>query len=132
MVDDPDLSGKKILVIDDENEICDLMQGWLSFLGFEAIIATSGDAGLWKVKTEKPDLIITDVLMPGKTGCELVEHLKHASERIKNIPIIMMSGRASMRDAAGLVDAFVEKPFAPKVMLDEIRRLLKKNKATSC
>ena len=120
------LKGKRILVIDDEDEICDLMQGWLSFLGAETITATTGDDGLWKAKTEKPDLIITDVLMPGKTGYEIAEHCKKNSDQLKSVPVIMMSGRRSMREGSEFVDAFVDKPFDPKIMLETIQRLLQK------
>ncbi len=115
---------KKILVIDDEAEICDLMQGWLSYLDYDVITATDGDDGLWKAKTEKPDLIITDALMPGKTGYELVSALRGLSERMQTIPILMMSGRQSMRDTTGQVAAFVDKPFDPRQMLETIRKLL--------
>lgn len=116
---------KKILVIDDEAEICDLMQGWLSHLHYEVVTATDGDDGLWKAKTEKPDLIITDALMPGKTGYELVTALRGLSERMQTIPIVMMSGRQSMRDTTGLVAAFIDKPFDPKTMLETIQKLLR-------
>ena len=115
---------KKILVIDDEEEICDLMQGWLSHLNYDVITATDGADGLWKAKTEKPDLIITDALMPGKTGYELVDDLHGLSERMRTIPILMMSGRKSMRDISGKVAAFVDKPFEPRVMLQTIQELL--------
>jgi len=115
---------KKILVIDDEEEICDLMQGWLSHLQYDVITATNGDDGLWKAKTEKPDLIITDALMPGKTGYELVDALHGLSERMRTIPILMMSGRQSMRDATGKVSAFIDKPFEPRAMLQTIQKLL--------
>jgi len=115
---------KKILVIDDEEEICDLMQGWLSYLQYDVITATDGDDGLWKAKTEKPDLIITDALMPGKTGYELVDALHGLSDRMRTIPIVMMSGRQSMRDSTGRVAAFMDKPFDPREMLGIIRKLL--------
>jgi len=116
---------KKILVIDDEEEICDLMQGWLSHLDYDVITATDGDDGLWKAKTEKPDLIITDALMPGRSGYELVDAIHGLSDRIRMIPILMMSGRQSMRDTSGKVAAFVDKPFEPRVMLQTIQKLLK-------
>lgn len=120
----PEPLRKKILVIDDEEEICDLMQGWLSHLNYEVITATDGDDGLWKAKTEKPDLIITDALMPGKTGYELVDALHGLSDRMRTIPILMMSGRQSMRDVSGKVAAFIDKPFEPRSMLKTIESLL--------
>ncbi len=115
---------KKILVIDDEAEICDLMKGWLSYLEFDVVTSTDGDDGLWKAKTEKPDLIITDALMPGRTGYQLVEGLRGLSERMSKIPIILMSGRQSMRDTTHVADAFIDKPFDPRQMLALIRKLL--------
>ncbi len=121
----PQKQRKKILVIDDEAEICDLMQGWLSYLEYEVVTAADGDDGLWKAKTRKPDLIITDALMPGRMGYQLVEQLRGLSESLRSIPIIMMSGRQSMRDTSGMVNAFIDKPFEPRAMLEIIRRLLK-------
>ncbi|MBP9866004.1 MAG: response regulator [Candidatus Omnitrophica bacterium] len=118
---------KKILVIDDEEEICDLMKGWLTHLDYEVITSTDGDDGLWRAKTEKPDLIITDALMPGKTGYELVDALHGLSERMRTIPILMMSGRQSMRDTSGKVAAFIDKPFDPRTMLQTIQKLLSKD-----
>jgi len=118
---------KKILVIDDEEEICDLMKGWLTHLDYEVITSTNGDDGLWRAKTEKPDLIITDALMPGKTGYELVDALHGLSDRMRTIPILMMSGRQSMRDTSGKVAAFIDKPFDPRTMLQTIQKLLSKD-----
>lgn len=122
----PEIPRKKILVIDDEEEICDLMCGWLSYLDYDVVTATDGDDGLWKAKTEKPDLIITDALMPGKTGYELVDALHGLSDRMRTIPILMMSGRQSMRDMSGKVSAFIDKPFEPRAMLKIIQKLLNK------
>ncbi|MCB9799581.1 MAG: response regulator [Candidatus Omnitrophica bacterium] len=116
--------GKKILVIDDEAEICDLFGGWLSYLGFEVLTARDGDDGLWKAKSQKPDLIITDAMMPGHTGYEIIERLRSQSDRMRDVPIIMMSGRPSMSDFQHLAFGFISKPFDPKAMLRLIEKAL--------
>ncbi len=116
---------KKILIVDDEAEIRDLVQGWLSYLNYEVITAKDGDEGLAKMASEKPDLVIMDALMPGRTGYQLAEDLKNQSEELKKIPVIMISGRESMRDIAGDFYAFVAKPFDPKVLLEKIKGALK-------
>lgn len=115
---------KKILVIDDEQEIVELMEGWLSHLGFQVVTAGNGDDGLWKIKSEKPDLIILDALIPGRTGYQLADDLKGQSPQVRDIPIILMSGRPSMKDEEGKFFAFISKPFEPKDMLQLIRKAL--------
>ena len=74
------------------------MTGWLAYLNYEVVTAMDGEDGLWKARTHKPDLIITDALMPGRTRYQMAEQLRSLSESLRSIPIIMMSGRRSMRD----------------------------------
>ena len=116
---------KKILVIDDEPEIISLMTGWLTHEGYEVISAQDGDQGLWQIKSQKPDLIILDALIPGMTGYQLLEEVKNQSAEIREIPVILISGRASMREIETNVFAFVSKPFDPKDFLEKIRAALK-------
>jgi len=115
---------KKILVIDDEAEILDLMQGWLTHLDYQVITADNGDDGFWKIKNEKPDLVILDGMIPGRTGTQVLEDIKTQSEQIKKIPIIFMSGRESMRTQNAQVFAFISKPFQPKELLKTIQKAL--------
>lgn len=114
----------KILVIDDEIEIVELIQGWLSHIGYEVITAHDGHEGLWQIKSKKPDLVLLDALIPGKTGYEILGEMKK-QEAIRDIPVIMMSGRPSMTDTEGEAFAFVGKPFEPKDMLEKIRKALR-------
>lgn len=116
--------GKKILVIDDETEILELMEGWLTHVGYQVITAANGDDAFWKIKSEKPDLIILDALIPGRTGHQILEDIKRQSEPVRRIPVIMMSGRQSMQYEAKQVFAFISKPFDPKEFLEKIKKAL--------
>ena len=82
--------GKRILVVDDEPDVVTVMKFTLETRGFEVVTAYDGEEGLRKVKTENPDLIILDVLMPKMYGNTLVAELENNPET-KNIPIIFLS-----------------------------------------
>lgn len=119
---------QKIVVIEDEPEFLQLMEGWLSHAGYKVATANNGEDGLEKIKSFRPDLIILDALVPGMTGVELVEEIQRQTENISKIPIIMMSGRESMRDLSGEIFAFIAKPFTLIEMAEKIKEALK----TSC
>ncbi|HIE08638.1 MAG TPA: response regulator, partial [Armatimonadetes bacterium] len=78
--------GKKILVVDDEKHIVRLVQVNLERAGYEVITAYDGDEALKKVKEERPDLIVLDVMMPKMDGFEVMKHLK-ADPTTRDIPV---------------------------------------------
>ena len=82
------MANKKALVVDDEIHIVQVVAIKLKNNGFDVTTAENGQQALNAVKTEKPDIIITDYQMPGLTGVELVENLR-AGEDTKNIPVII-------------------------------------------
>ena len=83
---------KKILVVDDQPSISMLMKAELEEDGFEVVTASDGNDGIKKAQEESPDLILLDVMMPGKDGFETLEDLK-AQETTKQIPVIMLSAK---------------------------------------
>ena len=97
---------------------------------YEVIAADNGEDGFWKIKSEKPDLIILDAMIPGRTGFQIVEDLKKQNDTVRRIPVIMISGRDSMRTHVGEVFAFVSKPFDAKELLEKIRSALNETKAS--
>jgi len=120
---------KKILVVDDEIQLIELVQTRLEANGYEVITANDGEEGLEKAKSEKPDLIILDVMMPKMDGYKVCSLLKN-DEQYKNIPIILFTGKAQedfedVGKKAG-ADAFITKPFDPPELLAKIEELLKK------
>ncbi|MFZ5802626.1 MAG: response regulator [Candidatus Omnitrophota bacterium] len=118
---------KHILVIDDEPEILSLMQGWLSLLGYQVSTASDGDEGFWKIRSEKPDVVILDGMLPGRSGYQILLDLEKQPERIRKIPVIFLSGRPSMECAAEKTFAFVAKPFFPKALLEVIEKAIASN-----
>ena len=102
----------KVLVVDDELEIRDLLSKFLTEEGYEVIVASNGEEAIELAKRENPQVILLDIMMPGMDGIETCKRLK-AEEKTRFIPIIMMTAYTNKKpDAieAGAED-FVTKPF---------------------
>lgn len=116
---------KKVLVIDDEADLRDMMRTRLEGAGYQVATACDGREGLEKVDQEKPDLILLDILMPDIDGFEFFKIIrKHPKNRY--IPIIVLSARGSMRTTFEALKAeiFVEKPFDAKELMKKIDYML--------
>lgn len=119
---------KRILVVDDEADLVEMVKMRLEAGGYEVITAYDGQESLDKAKKEKPDLIILDLMLPKMDGYKVCGLLK-ADTRYKKIPIIMFTARAQEDDVklgkeVG-ADAYIIKPFEPPVLLNKIKELLK-------
>ena len=119
---------KKILCIEDEKEMIDLMRLILERRGFDFIGAEGGEEGLDKIRAEKPDLILLDLMMPGVDGWEVYRQLK-ADDELKDIPVIVVTAKAQSIDKVlGLhiarVEDYITKPFGPQELLESIHRVL--------
>ena len=119
----------KILLVDDEIQLITMIQMRLEANGYEVITANDGEAGLEKAKSENPDLIMLDVMMPKMDGYKVCGLLKNDT-RYSKIPIILFTARAQQddKDVGGEVgaDAYITKPFEPPILLAKIEELLKK------
>lgn len=120
---------KRILIVDDEEDILKVLKFRLEANNYEVLSASDGQEGLTKARTEKPDLMILDLMLPKLDGYKVCRMLKF-DETYKTIPIIMFTARAQKEDE-GLgkemgADAYITKPFEPEVLLEKIRELLKK------
>jgi len=118
----------KILVIDDERQMVEMLQMRLEANGYEVIAAYDGEEGLEKAKSESPDLIILDIMMPKMDGHEVCRLLK-SDEQYEKIPIIMFSARTQQSDidksiSAG-ADAHMAKMFETQTLLAKIEEVLK-------
>jgi CheY-like chemotaxis protein len=115
---------KKILVIDDDKDITDLLEMRLKASGYNVATALNGEEGLRKVAGEKPDLIALDVMMPVMDGFEFFKTIK--TTEYKDIPIVILTGRGSMKDTfeAFDVDGFIAKPYDPEDLISKIRLVL--------
>ena len=118
---------KKILIVDDEKDIVETISFMLKAKGFDCICAYDGEAGLALAKSEKPDLIILDVMMPKINGYKICRLLKF-DNNYKNIPIIMITARSQDEDKiigeeTG-ADEYITKPFEFSDVLDKINKYL--------
>lgn len=116
---------RKILIIEDEKSLTQVLFDTFSQEGFEIIKAFDGESGLDKFYEEKPDLILLDINLPKKLGWEVCKEIRETS----NIPIIMMTARDSDSDEYnGLsigADDYIPKPFNLKILLLKVKKLLK-------
>lgn len=119
---------KRILLIDDEKDLAGVVTLRLETAGYEVVVAYDGQEGIQKARKEKPDLIISDLMLPKIDGYKICRMLKF-DEKYRNIPIILFTAKAQEEDIklgkeVG-ADAYIAKPFEPQVLLDKIKELLK-------
>lgn len=119
---------KRILYIEDEEEMIELTRLVLGREGFEVIGAVGGLNGLEIMKRDKPDLVLLDLMMPDIDGWEVYRQMK-ANDELAQIPVIVVTAKAQSIDKVlGLqvakVDDYITKPFGPKELLASIRRIL--------
>ena len=119
---------RRILCIEDEPEMIDLIRLILERKGFEVLGAVGGQEGLETVRREKPDLVLLDLMMPDVDGWEVYRQMK-ADEEIKDIPVVVVTAKAQSIDKVlGLhiakVDDYVTKPFGPGDLLESVDRVL--------
>lgn len=121
--------GKKILIVDDEQDIREVLELRLEIAGYNVITATDGKSCLRKAKEEKPDLILLDVMMPGINGFEVCKLLKE-NDKTKHIPVVMLTVLAQEKDLSkGLekgASCFISKPFNIVDLLVEVKALMGK------
>jgi len=122
---------KKILAVDDEEDILELIQYNLEKEGFEVLCAATGEEALVKAGTQYPDLILLDLMLPGLDGFQVCRTLKSDS-KTQEIPIIMLTAKGEESDVvAGLemgADDYITKPFSPNVLVARIRAILRRRK----
>ncbi|MBI2757176.1 MAG: response regulator [Chloroflexi bacterium] len=126
-------SMKRILCIEDEPEMIDLIRLILGRRGFEVLGAAGGTAGLKEVREQLPDLVLLDLMMPDMDGWEVYQQMK-ASDSTRSIPVIVVTAKAQSIDKVlGLhiakVDDYIAKPFSPQDLLNSVERVLSQNKA---
>jgi two-component system, OmpR family, alkaline phosphatase synthesis response regulator PhoP len=119
-----------ILIIEDEEDIRELVKYNLQREGFNVLEAGSGEEGLKAVERTMPDLILLDLMLPGKDGLEICRILKR-DEQAGHIPVVMMTARGDESDIVmGLelgAEDYVVKPFSPKVLIARVKAVLRRN-----
>jgi two-component system phosphate regulon response regulator PhoB len=123
----------RILIIEDERALTEVLTYNLQREGYETVIAHEGQEGLRKAQTLLPDLIILDLMLPGLGGLDICRELR-AGERTRYIPILILTARAEETDqVVGFsmgADDYVTKPFSPKVLVQRIKALQRRAEGT--
>ena len=122
---------KRILCIEDEPEMIDLIRLILAQHGFDVQGADGGREGLAMVRENPPDLILLDLMMPDVDGWEVYQQIK-ADETLQNIPVIVVTAKAQNIDKVlGLhiakVDDYISKPFSPQALLESVKKVFGEN-----
>jgi DNA-binding response OmpR family regulator len=116
-----------VLLVEDDPVILRLLEVNFELEGFDVVLARDGQEGIDQARASKPDLVISDIMMPNVSGLELVQTLK-ADPDTAGIPIILLSAKAQSADLkAGLdagADDYVTKPFEPLDLVDRVQALL--------
>lgn len=117
---------KKILVVDDERHIVRLVEVNLTRAGYDVVTAYDGVEALEKVKSEHPDMIVLDVMMPRMDGFEVLKRLQ-ADPATQDIPVIMLTAKAQDADIfrgwSSGVSSYLTKPFNPRELLTFVERI---------
>ncbi|MGD2252804.1 MAG: response regulator [Anaerolineales bacterium] len=119
---------RRVVCIEDEPEMIDLVRLILAGKGFEVIGADGGVEGLETVRREKPDLILLDLMMPDMDGWEVYQQVK-ADQELQHIPVVVVTAKAQSIDKVlGLhiakVDDYITKPFGPQELLESVEKIL--------
>ncbi len=118
---------KKILIADDEANIVISLEFLMKREGFEVLVANDGDEAVRRIRAERPDLVLLDVMMPKKSGFEVCQEVK-ADPALQGVRILMLTAKGRDTEVAkGLAlgaDAYMTKPFSTRELVDRVRSLL--------
>jgi len=127
------LAKNKILVVDDEKDILDLVEYNLKQEGYKVTCVLTGEEALDSIREKKPDLILLDLMLPGVDGFEVCRQLKR-DEQTRDIPVVMLTAKGEDIDVVtGLelgADDYIVKPFSPRILIARIRAVLRKKQAS--
>jgi two-component system alkaline phosphatase synthesis response regulator PhoP len=118
---------KKILIADDEQNIVISVEFLMKREGYEVSVAGDGEEALARIRAEKPDLVLLDVMMPKKNGFDVCQEVR-ADASLAGVRILMLTARGrEMEVAKGIAlgaDGYMTKPFSTKELVDKVRDLL--------
>ncbi|MPZ60785.1 MAG: response regulator [Propionibacteriales bacterium] len=116
----------RVLVVDDDTALAEMLTIVLKGEGFEPIVCTTGDEALSKVREHRPDLVLLDLMLPGKDGIDVCREIRGES----GVPIVMLTAKSDTIDVVlGLesgADDYISKPFKPKELIARIRARLRR------
>jgi len=119
---------KRLVYVEDEREMIDLVRLILGRRGFEVIGANGGRDGLETIRRELPDLVLLDLMMPDMDGWDVYQQMK-GDEATRNIPVVVVTAKAQSIDKVlGLhiakVDDYISKPFSPQELTESVEKVL--------
>ena len=121
----------KILIIEDDQRINKVYMAKLSVEGITVMTALDGEEGLRKIYSEKPDLILLDLMLPRKSGFDILKEIK-ADPKVKDIPVIILSNLAQEKEieqglALGAVDYLVKTDYSIQQVMEKIKKALERS-----
>ncbi len=121
------LDGLSTLVVDDNSDTCDVLKHILSNAGATVVTAQSVKDGMKELSSATPDIILTDLAMPGESGLVLIKHVRDSAGELGRVPIIVLSACAFTSDKDAAISAgassFIPKPFRPNDIIRHVRQL---------
>jgi DNA-binding response OmpR family regulator len=118
---------RTVLVIDDDPVILELLRVNFEIEGFDVICATDGEEGLKRAQTDRPDAVISDIMMPRRDGLQLLADLK-SDPSTEDLPVILLSAKAQKNEVQqGLdmgADDYITKPFDPLELIDRLNAVM--------
>lgn len=119
--------GNRVLIIDDDQKLCRLLSQYLGENGFQVCSAQDGPEGLKAISRELPDMIILDIMLPGKDGLEVLKEIR----KDRALPVIMLTAKGDDTDRiVGLelgADDYLAKPFNPRELLARVKAVLRRS-----
>lgn len=120
------MDNKKILIVEDEIELAEILGEYLKLEGFETMIALDGEEGLKVFHKEKPQLLVLDIMLPKLNGIEICKEIR----KVSNVPILMLSAKSGEMDkviSLGVgADDYVTKPFSPLELVARVKALTRR------
>ena len=124
------MANEKILVVDDDTNICELLRLYLTKEGYQVTVANDGEEGLEKFNQVKPDMVLLDVMMPRMDGLEVCRRIRSLQGGAAQVPVLMLTAKGDPMDRIiGLelgADDYLPKPFEPRELLARIRAILRR------
>lgn len=122
------MNKQRVLVVDDDYEVVRLMRAYLERAGYEVVVVYEGETAVYTLRREKPDLVLLDLMLPGRDGMEITR-LVRSDPQLAHIPIIMLTARVDDTDKiVGLemgADDYVTKPYNPREVVARVRARLR-------
>jgi two-component system phosphate regulon response regulator PhoB len=125
------MAKERILVVDDEEDILELLRYNLSREGYQVLCAASGEEALRQARSKAPDLVVLDLMLPGLSGLDVARLLKQDA-KTASVPVLMLTAKGEESDeVAGLevgADDYITKPFSPRVLMARVRAVLRRHR----